>query len=80
MPKPKPHPGFPAALRALRERRGWSDGDVAKLLKISRANVYLLENGHPATLERIWRIAVGLGVDPHELDPRLASIATKGAK
>jgi transcriptional regulator with XRE-family HTH domain len=71
-------PGFvgdvSGRIRAARDRLGITQVQAAKRCQISTASWNDMETGkREPTLDRMWGIAVLLGIDPHELDPRLAS-------
>lgn len=72
MPAPAPQ-RVAAAVRRLRERRGLSQADLARLLDWPRGNVSRLEGGTEGPDGRVWRdvsvstldaLAKALGCDP----------------
>lgn len=69
-------------VRATRERLGLTIAESARRCGIGHQSWADLERGHlgdgrefGVSLDRLFLIAEGLGVDPHELDDRLASKA-----
>ena len=56
-------------VRELRERKGWTQEDLAKRAKITRSHLSLLEAGHRRnpSLEVLKRLARALGVPVGEL-------------
>jgi transcriptional regulator with XRE-family HTH domain len=75
---PKPTTTAADRLKAVRERLGLSQDQIAKQLGIGRASWADLETGHRSpSLERLWDIAMALQIDPHTLDSRLASVKPK---
>jgi transcriptional regulator with XRE-family HTH domain len=53
-------------IRALRESKGWTQGELAEKAKVTRATVNRLENGHPRSIDLnvLERLARALGVAP----------------
>ena len=43
-------------LRELRDARGWSQGELAERLEVSRNSVNAIENGKPSALPRAYRL------------------------
>lgn len=61
-------------LKSAREKLGISQAEAARRCAIGPVSWNDLESGkRSATLDRLWGLATALGIDPHELDPRLAS-------
>ena len=73
---------FPARLRAARQRLGLTQRQACARLGTTQGSWGQLERGLTAvTLEQTARIAAALGLDPSELDPRLAPAKRrKGAR
>jgi transcriptional regulator with XRE-family HTH domain len=66
-------------IREARERAGLTQGDVAVRMGVSFARFSDIERGRkPARLETVLAVAAAIGCDPHELDPRLASVRPGG--
>lgn len=64
------------ALRALRQKRGLSQADVARLIESSQARVATMENGGSgATLDLLVRALVVLGMTPRQLGNVVAKAA-----
>lgn len=55
---------FGSAIRAVRIKRGWTQQDLARRSRVSRATISRLERGHPGTfsLDTIRRVAAALDV------------------
>lgn len=62
--------GIGDRIRALREKRGWSQGALARAAGISQPVIAKLETVPGKTTTRLAEIARALDVDPSELDPR----------
>jgi transcriptional regulator with XRE-family HTH domain len=63
-----------AVIQAAREAQRLTRREVAEALNISDQYLYQVETGRrAAALETLWEIALHLGIDPHTVDPRLAS-------
>ena len=68
---------FGAALQALREDRGWSQGELARRAGLSHGHISRMESGwRTPTAETIDRLAAALGLDDAALGrmKRLAGI------
>ena len=64
------------ALRSVRQKRGLSQGEVAKLIGSSQARVATMENGGSgATLDLLVRTLVVLGMTPRQLGNVVARAA-----
>lgn len=64
------------ALRALRQKKGLSQADVARLIESSQARVATMENGGSgATLDLLVRALVVLGMTPRQLGSVVAKAA-----
>lgn len=64
-------------LRAAREQLGLTQRDAARTLGVSFTSYAQYEQGvREPTLEWLIRFAETVGIDPHTLDPRLASNRT----
>jgi transcriptional regulator with XRE-family HTH domain len=62
------------AIRAAREAKRLTRKEVSEALSLNDQYLYQVETGRRRpTLETLWEIAKYLGLNPHELDPRLAS-------
>ena len=64
--------GLGERIKALRERKGWSQGALARAAGISQPTIAKLESDPRRTTTRLPEIARALDVDPSELDPRYA--------
>lgn len=62
-------------LKALRDRRGISQGELAKLTGISQQSLSRLENGRDLTSKNLPKIASALGVSVSDLDPNFHVMA-----
>lgn len=51
----------------LRETAGWSQAQLAEKVRLERANLSRIENGHPVSLETLRRIALVMRVPLHAL-------------
>ena len=72
MPSPTDTPGTRLAL-ALK-RAGVSQAELARRLGVGRTVVHQVIRGDwPPSLDWLWEAAVAIGVDPNELDSRLAN-------
>ncbi len=61
-------------IQEAREARRLTRKELAVALSLSDQYIYQVESGRRVpTLETLWQIALELGLDPHSLDPRLAS-------
>ena len=58
-------------LQALRMRKGWNMDRLSEMAGVSRTTVYHLERGDIAKprASTLYKLAVALRVDPHELSP-----------
>lgn len=72
---------FADHLKAARERLGLTQAQLAERLGVTRSYVGQMESGALVpTLDKIHEQALRLGVDPHALDPRLASTRRRGRR
>lgn len=63
-----------ARLRAARLSQRLSVVEVAERLGVGHQAVRNIEaDTRPVTLDKIHEVATAIGVDPHSIDPRLAS-------
>ena len=64
-------------LKAFRAAEGWTLRDMAARLGVSHQYIGQIESGdRQPSLEQLHRFAAALGIDPHDLDERLASTLT----
>ena len=65
-----------ARLRAAREQLGLSCAEAGARMAppVGKQSWLDAERGKPRSLDWWYSAALALGVDPHEIDPRLASI------
>lgn len=62
-PPPNPYDKFLAELRAVRLARKLSQGDLAKQIKLSRAQYTAIENGRSmVSFVHLYNLSVALGV------------------
>lgn len=55
-------------IRKLRREKGVSQDILSGLAGIARTHLTMIENGNKkANFETIWKLAVALGLKPHEL-------------
>lgn len=68
-------------LRAARHRLGVTQKDAARLSGMLPQQFYSYEiRGKLASLDVLHRIALAIGADPHEIDPRLSPKAEAGVR
>jgi transcriptional regulator with XRE-family HTH domain len=69
-------------IRALREARGWTQGDLAERAGVTRATVNRIENGKPSSidLDVLEKLAGALGVAPGLLIVQNVGAARGAAK
>jgi transcriptional regulator with XRE-family HTH domain len=71
---PPPPDSAAARLRTLRESAGLTQQQAADRLRVTSVYWGDVERGkRQASLDWLHAAALAIGVDPHELDPRLAS-------
>ncbi len=67
-----------AKLRAARELASIDRRELASRLKISYQRLSDIEADRwPMTLDKIHEISLALGIDPHQIDSRLASTSAR---
>lgn len=57
----------PGNVRALRQSRGWTLCDLAKLCGVSKTTLAKIDAGHLPTLNNALRIAAAFGLSVHEI-------------
>jgi transcriptional regulator with XRE-family HTH domain len=62
--------GIGVRVRALRERKGWSQAALARAAGISQPTIAKLEADPTRDTKRLAEIARALDVEPAELDPK----------
>lgn len=70
---------FADRLRDARKAAGLTQIELADRVGVHQTRLSQIEGGAAVDLEMRWKLAVALGVDPHQLDERLAS-ARKGKR
>ena len=70
---------FPRRLRDARRAAGLTQVALADRVGVHQTRLSQIEGGAAVDLAMRWPLAVAVGVDPHQLDERLAS-ARKGKR
>src|SRR4030088_2930074 len=65
-------------IREARERRGWSQKDLADRAGVSQVAIVKIESGPPVQSKFLPKIAQILGLDLADLDPSLKGVALPG--
>lgn len=60
-------------IKAERERRGWSQSELARKARISQPVIAELESGAQKTTKKLPAIAAAFGLSPADLDPAYAT-------
>jgi transcriptional regulator with XRE-family HTH domain len=68
---PAPHPPTFEKMRRLRQKRGWTQADLAERAQVDQATISSLELGRikNPTIDTIRRVAAALDVDLDDLYP-----------
>lgn len=76
--KPDGDPELGARIRAARDRIGWTRKEAAERAGVGDQYLYRIEQGRQGTsLDKIHALALAWGVDPSEMDDRLAGRAIR---